>query len=146
MHHPTRGSLSEPFSRVPGGRLPGVWCGRLHMTSLHDHAPGGDLVFAGDLDGVQFRLLDLQMYNNDDEEKPDVPANDTVHGNWLKVETEQHEECFISAPGELIEGLQDYYAEQGDLFEVTRCAKSGSAQTDPYEVNLEDLEDDQSRL
>lgn len=115
------------------------------MTSLHDHTPGGDLVFAGELSGVQFRLLSLSLHNNDDDDKPDVPEGD-VHGNWLEVETDELGEAFLSAPGELIEELQTHEAEEGDLFEVTRCAKSGPKQTDPYEVNLEALEEDQSRL
>lgn len=115
------------------------------MTSLHDHSPGGDLVFAGDMSGVQFRLLDLALHNNDDDDKPDVPEGD-VHGNWLHVETDSEGEAYMNAPGELIEELQRLDAEQGDEFEVTRCAKSGPAQTDPYEVNLEAIEPDQSRL
>lgn len=113
--------------------------------SIHDYTPGGDLVFPGDAEGVQFRLIEDQRYNNDVDDLPDVPEGD-VRGNWLKVETEQHDECFISAPGELIEELQRLEAEPGDCFEITRCVKSGPKQTDPYEVNLEDVEPDQSRL
>lgn len=116
------------------------------MTNLHDHSPGGELVFGGDLEGTAFRLLDLTLHSNDDDEKPSVDANESVHGNWLKCQTEQHEEVFIYAPGELIEELQTYGAEEGDLFEVTRCVKSGPGQTDPYEVNLAELEADQDRL
>lgn len=115
------------------------------MSSLHDHSPGGDLVFAGELEGVQFRLLSVELHNNDDDDKPDVPEGD-VHGNWLEVETDEHGEAFLSAVGELIEELQRLEADEGDFFEVTRAVKTGPKQTDPYEVNLEELEADQSRL
>ena len=115
------------------------------MTNLHDHSPGGELVFGGDLSGTTFRLLDLTLYSNDDDEKPDVPANESVHGNWLKARTDEHDEVFIYAPGELVGELQQYEAEQGDVFEVTRCVKSGPGQTDPYEVNVTEVEADQDR-
>jgi len=113
--------------------------------NLHDHTSGGDLLFAGELTDVQFRLLDLSLYNNDDDEKPDVPEGD-VHGNWIRAKTDNTKEAYISAPGELIEELQRLEADQGDVFKVTRCDKSGPNQTDPYEVNLNRLEADQSRL
>lgn len=113
--------------------------------SIHDHDPGGELTFAGEAAGEQFRLQSLKLYNNDDDDKPDVPANESVHGNWIEVETERGDE-FLAAPGELIEELQRLDAKVGDLFEVARCEKSGPKQTDPYEVNLKELEDDQSRL
>lgn len=116
------------------------------MSSLHDHSPGGELVFGGELQGTEFRLLDLKLYSNDNDDKPDVPANDSVHGNWLKARTEKHDEVFIYAPGELIEELQQYGAEEGDAYEVTRCKKSGPGQTDPYEVNVAEIEPDQERL
>lgn len=115
------------------------------MSSLHEHSPGGDLLFPGEIEGVAFRLLSLELHNDDDEDKPDVPEGD-VHGNWLHVETDVEGEVFMSAPGELIEELQAYGAQEGDLYEVTRSAKSGPAQTDPYEVNLEQLEEEQDRL
>lgn len=118
---------------------------RRTMSSLHDHSPGGDLLFAGDLEGEVFRLLSVELFNNDDDDKKDVPEGD-VHGNWLLVGTDQYDEVYMSAPGELIEELQRLEAEEGDLFEVTRCEKSGTAQTDPYEVNLNELEGDQERF
>jgi hypothetical protein len=115
------------------------------MTNLHDHTPGGELIFAGEMEGVQFRLLSLELHNDDDDDKPDVPEGD-VHGNWLHVETDEAGEAYLSAPGELVEELQRLEAETGDVFEVTRCVKSGPAQTDPYEVNVEALEAEQGRL
>ena len=112
--------------------------------SLHDHTPGGDLIFPEDLSGTEFRLLDLELYSNDDDAKKNVPEGD-VHGNWLHVRTPRGE-FYMSAPGELIEELQRHAAEPGDHFEVTRAVKSGPKQTDPYEINVEDLDPDQSRL
>ena len=41
------------------------------------------------------------------------------------------------ALGEFVEELQSYENPMGLTYEVTRCEKSGSRQTDPYEVNLE---------
>lgn len=114
--------------------------------SIHDHNPGGELVFGGELEGTTFRLLKDQLYSNDDDELPDVPANESVHGNWIQASTERHDEVYLYAPGELIAELQDFAAEEGDVFEVTRCVKSGPDQTDPYEVNLDELEADQERL
>lgn len=115
------------------------------MSSLHDHSPGGDLLFAGEVSGVQFRLSSLALHNNDEEDKPDVPEGD-VHGNWLHVSSEKHDEAYLQAVGELIAELQRLGAEEGDEFEITRCKKSGPSQTDPYEVNLEEVDPDQSRL
>lgn len=115
------------------------------MSNLHDHTSGSDLLFPGDLSGVQFRLKSLSLHNNDDEEKPNLP-NEDVHGNWVKVETEQLGEAYMSAPGEFIEELQRLNAASGDLFKITRCVKSGPKQTDPYEVNIDSQEPDQVRL
>lgn len=120
------------------------------MSSLHDHQPGGDLIFPGELEGTVFRLREVTLYNPDDDEKPDPP--DTVDGspkfgNWLEVDAEGKEnKQLMAAPGELIGELQRLQADEGDVFEVTRAEKSGPKQSDPYEVNLEELEEDQERL
>lgn len=109
------------------------------MSDLHDYSGSGDYLFASNLSGIEFRLLSTTLYEGEDLEFD-------VHGKWLEVETDDFKEGYISAVGELIEELQRLDAEDGDLFEVTRCEKTGPKQTDPYEVNLEALEPDQSRL
>lgn len=116
------------------------------MTDLHDHSPGGDLVFPGDLDGTEFRLRTTTLH--DAEEGISLPGVDgsPEYGRWLYVDTHEAEQQLMSAPGELIQELQRLEASEGDPFVVTRCEKSGPDQSDPYEVNLEALEEEQARL
>lgn len=116
------------------------------VEGLHDADTGGpSLVFAGDASGVRFRLREESLYSaeevaeelgNDPEEGP------PQFGRWLPIEAES-EDAWMVAPGELIEELQRLEAEAGEVFEVTRCQKSGSRETDPFEVNLERRTDDQ---
>lgn len=113
---------------------------------ISDYTGGGDYLFAKNLSGIEFRLLETTLYDDDDDDCDDLPEEMDVHGKWLRVETEHFDDGYLSAVGELIEELKRHEAEAGDLFEVTRCEKSGRDQTDPYEVNVEALEPDQSRL
>lgn len=107
---------------------------------IGDYSGGGSYTFASNLSGIEFRLLEDKLYEGEDLEHD-------LHGRWLKVETEDFEEGYISAVGELIEELQRLEAEPGEMFEVTHCRKSGKEQTDPYEVNVARVTDpDQSRL
>lgn len=116
--------------------------------TLHDHNPGGDLIFASDATGTEFRLQSLKLFNNDDDEKRDLDSD--VYGNWIKIyDLDREIDRYMTAPGEMIEELQRLDAREGDGFRVTRCEKSGPEQTDPYEVNLEELSDEdlqQNRL
>lgn len=118
------------------------------MTSLHDHTPGGNLVFPSELSGTTFRLVEETLYSAEEAaEEPSVDG-EPQYGNWLLVHVaEDSSESFMTAPGELVQELQRLEAEPGEVFTVTRCQKSGSNQSDPYEVNMEEASDeDQERL
>lgn len=106
---------------------------------IQDYSGGGDYLFASNLSGIEFRLLSDEIIEADELEHD-------LHGNWLEVATEGFDSGHIAGVGELIEELQRLEAEPGDVFEVTRCKKSGPRDTDPYEVNLEAVEPDQTRL
>lgn len=118
-------------------------------TDLSDASTGGaSLVFAGDASGARFRLREAVLY--DAEEVRDELGHDDddppQYGRWLPVEIEE-EDAWMVAPGELIEELQRLEAEPGEVLEITRIEKSGSAETDPFEVNVERKADaDQTRF
>lgn len=104
---------------------------------------GTSLVFADDANGVRFRLREAVLYDasevrgNLGAEADGTPQ----YGRWLPVEIEG-DDAWLLAPGELIEELQAVEAEDGELFEVTRCEKAGNGETDPWEVNLDRISDD----
>jgi hypothetical protein len=50
-------------------------------------------------------------------------------------------DVWLVAVGELIQELQRFENPESTIFRVTRCEKSGPAQTDPYEVNVEPVDD-----
>lgn len=117
---------------------------------LHEASTGGpSLVFAGDATGVRFRLREVSLYEAAevaDEIGNDPDEGPPSFGRWLPVEVED-DDAWMVAPGEMVEELQRQEAEAGEKYEVTRCQKAGSQETDPYEVNLEELSDDaQTRL
>lgn len=109
-------------------------------TNLDEASTGGsELVFASDLQGTVFKLAEAAVYDAD-EVRDELGDEDTpAFGRWLPVEVSDGE-AWLNAVGELVEELQDAEAESGDGFQVTRCQKSGSEETDPYEVNLEETE------
>lgn len=115
---------------------------------LHDHTPGGKLIFPSDMEG-EYRLLETTLYNPEDDDKPDPDDSmgQPKYGNWLKVEPGNRDDAhLLRAVGELVQELQRIEVQKGDAFEVTRCVKAGPNQSDPYEVNVEGLEDGQDRL
>lgn len=149
---PTRGSLSDPFPRCPAretGRGPVLRRLRLMPTDLSNASTGGtSLLFQDDAAGCRFRLKEAQIY--DAEEVRDQlghgPDDPPAYGRWLSVEVESSD-AWLVAPGEMVDELQRLGAASGEVFEVTRIEKSGTAETAPYEVNLEKLSDDaQTRL
>lgn len=96
------------------------------------------LYFADDLPDLEFQLLEAVVY--DAEEVRDITGDDNPQfGRWLSVAVGDDDECWLVAVGELIQELQHANASAGDRYKVTRCEKSGADETDPYEVNLEDL-------
>lgn len=115
-------------------------------TNLADAKTGGsDLIFASDAEGTEFRLTEPAVYEAE-EVRDEIGDDETpAFGRWIPIETPDGD-GWLNAVGELVEELQTFDAEEGDLFEVSRCEKSGGGETDPYEVNLVEVEPDQSRL
>lgn len=118
-------------------------------TDIDDASTGGAaLIFADEAAGCRFRLREASIYDAE-EVRDDLGHDDDAppkYGRWLPVEISD-EDCWLVAPGELIEELQRLEAEVGVVYEITRIEKSGSGETDPFEVNLERKADvDQTRL
>jgi hypothetical protein len=153
---PKRGTLSRPFSGLPG-RLGKVRVRETASmpTDLSEAETGGiDLYFADDLEGETFTLRDSAVYEAE-EVRQEVGGDVPKFGRWLPVEAtdkngQSHGDGWTVAVGELIEELQGLAADPGVIpWTVTACRKSGPDQTDPYEVNVEahdGTEVDQDRL
>jgi hypothetical protein len=113
-------------------------------TNLEDASTGSDdLYFADDLSGIEFKLREAAVYDADEvSDDGEVPE----FGRWLPA-TVDDRDCWLVAVGELVSELQRYEDTVGVTFAITRCEKSGTRQTDPYEVNVEQAGDTgQSRL
>jgi len=112
-------------------------------TDLSEAQTGGvDLLFADDLQGTVFQMSEASVYEAK-EVRESVDGNTDVpkFGKWIPVETDDGE-AFAVAVGELIEELQRFENPLAVTVEVTRCEKSGTDETAPYEVNLETVEGD----
>jgi hypothetical protein len=114
-------------------------------TDLSDAETGGiDLYFADDLEGMSFYLRDPSIYDAE-EVRDEIDSDIPKFGRWIPVHTcdgngKTTGTGWIVAVGELIEELQRYDDPVEDPVSVTRCEKSGTEQTDPYEVNTEKLD------
>jgi len=105
-------------------------------TDLKDAQTGGiDLLFADDLQGTEFQLRE-EAVSTAEEVRDEIGNDIPEFGKWMPVSTEDGD-AWAVALGEFVEELQSYENPMGLTYEVTRCEKSGSRQTDPYEVNLE---------
>lgn len=116
---------------------------------LDDATTGGaQLIFPDDAEGVRFRLREASVYDADEvrEELGQEDNGTPAYGRWLPVEIEE-KDCWLNAPGEMIEELQQIEAEPGEVLEVTRLEKSGPGETDPFEANVSRKADaNQTRL
>lgn len=116
-----------------------------------DASTGADgFIFPSDLEGTRFRLVEDALYDaaevreqlydgeaiEDDheaEEAGQVPA----YGRWYPVHAIGYdEEQWLAAPGELIDELKTWDDPADASYRVGRCRKSGSGESDPYEVNV----------
>jgi len=105
-------------------------------TDLDDYETGGtELLFSGDLEGATLSLRDMAVYEAE-EVREEVGGDVPKFGNWLPVETEDGDGWAV-ALGELVEEIKQYENPVAVTFKVTRCEKSGTKQTDSYEVNTE---------
>jgi len=101
-----------------------------------------DLYFAAELDeqAPELSLVEYAVYTAD-EVRDEIENDDTPsYGNWIPVQdgnTGTTERAFCQAPAELIEELQTRDLAPGDVFQITRCERSGPEDHDPYEVNVE---------
>lgn len=105
-------------------------------TDLSEAQTGGvDLLFADDLQGTEFELREEAVYTAE-EVREEIDNDIPEFGKWMPVSTADGDGWAV-ALGEFVEELQTYENPMGVTYKVTRCEKSGSRQTDPYEVNLE---------
>lgn len=105
-------------------------------VDLEDHDTGGiELLFADDLEGTTLKLREASVYEAE-EVRSEVGGDIPKFGNWLPVETDDGD-AWAVALGEFVDELKTYENPMALTFTVTRCEKSGTDQTDPYEVNVE---------
>lgn len=111
------------------------------MPTDIDEASTGhpDLLFPDELQGCRFTLLDTGLYDAE-EVQSQLDSNGDVDtpqfGRWLHAEVDGFDgPMWVSCPGELLEELQRAETKVGQTWKVTRCKKSGTADTAPYEVN-----------
>jgi hypothetical protein len=110
-------------------------------TDLSEAQTGGvDLLFADDLTGTEFQLRESAVYGAE-EVREEVDTDIPKFGDWLPA-TVDGNDAWLVALGELVEELQGYENPLSLTLEVTRCQKSGTDQTDPYEVNVEVVDGD----
>jgi hypothetical protein len=95
------------------------------------------------LEGETFCLRESAVYEAA-EVREETDTDTPEFGDWVPV-TPVHKngddrghDGWAVAVGELIECLQQSDADLTTVpFTITRCQKSGSAQTDPYEVSMD---------
>jgi len=141
MHPPERGTLSCPLLSGRGPETVPGWVRRRTMPEDLKTASTGsnDLYFADDLEGTEFRLRGAAVWSAEEVREAEggtVPE----FGRWLPA-TVDGRDVWLVAVGELIQELQRFDNPESTVFDITRCQKSGTAQTDPYEVNVEPVSD-----
>lgn len=105
-------------------------------TDFEDYETGGvELLFADELEGTRFSIRRPGVYEAE-EVREEVNGDIPKFGDWLAVETDDGD-AWAVAVSELVEEIKIYENPMAVDLEVTRCAKSGNEQTDPYEVNTE---------
>lgn len=110
-------------------------------TELDEAQTGGiELLFADDLPGTEFQLRESAVYEAE-EVREELDLDIPEFGKWIPV-TVDGEDCWIPAYGEVVEELQVFENAMAPELKVTRCEKSGSKSTDPYEVNIETVDGD----
>jgi len=110
-------------------------------VDLSEAQTGGvDLLFADDLSGTEFQLREASVYTAE-EVREEIDNDIPEFGKWMPVTTADGD-AWAVALGEFVDELKAYENPMGLTFEVTRCQKSGAKQTDPYEVNLEQVDGD----
>ena len=127
---------------VAGGETHRVTVRRRTMpVDLSEAQTGGvDLLFADNVSGTVFELREASVYQAE-EVREEIDGDIPKFGKWMPVTT-ANGDAWIVALGELVDELKTYDNPMGVTFDVTRCEKSGSQQTDPYEVNLEVVDGD----
>jgi hypothetical protein len=105
-------------------------------TSFDEYETGGtELLFADDLEGTVFTIRKDGIYEAE-EVRSEIGGDVPKFGNWFPVTTNDGD-AWVVALGELVDEIKAYENPIGIEIKVTRCEKTGSEQTDPYEVNTE---------
>lgn len=107
-----------------------------------------ELVFPDGLEGTVFRVESTLMYPA--EEVREETGNEVPEfGDWVKAQIHTGEDWnmgWIVGLSEVEQWLANE-AETNKTYELTRAEKTGVSQTDPYEVNIETVsEEDQQRF
>jgi hypothetical protein len=111
-------------------------------TDLSESVTGStELVFPDDANG-QYRLRERTVYDADEvrtELETDIPK----YGVWLPVEIDG-DDAWLSAPSELRSTLVEDEVRAGELFEIVTMRQDGIDQSDPYKVEVQYPESDET--
>lgn len=130
---------------------PGLVRRRTMPVKTADASTGADgFIFPDDLEGTRFHLVEDALYDASEVRESlydnrAIEADEEAHeqgqvpafGRWYPVDVPGHEDDqWMIAPGELVDELKTWDDPAGARLKVTRCRKSGSRESDPYEVNV----------
>jgi hypothetical protein len=106
-------------------------------TDLADANTGrATLLFADDLQGTDIRLRETAVYEAE-EVQSQIDSGIPRYGTWLPVETPDDAQAWAVALGELVGEMQQLDDPTGGMHRIVRCEKSGTKQTDHYDVDVE---------
>lgn len=108
-----------------------------------------ELVFPDSLEGLEFQVREALLYSAEEvreETGSDVPE----FGDWIPVRTKVNgtmQDGWMVGLSELDQWLANTENPESGIWVISRAEKSGTSQTDPYEINVEKLDQsDQGRL
>jgi hypothetical protein len=102
-----------------------------------------ELVFPDDATG-QYSLQKRSVYDAA-EVRTELDSDVPQYGDWLPVEIlDENREGWLIAPSRLRAELLDAEIRVGEVFQIETMTKTGNGQSDPYRVELNYPERDQS--
>lgn len=102
-----------------------------------------ELVFTDGLEGTVFSIPRTPAIYTAEEVREATDNDVPEFGDWLKVRLPQlDEDGWLVAVSELEQWVAKTENVTAGTYEVTKCEKTGTAQTDPYEVQVETITND----
>ena len=97
-----------------------------------------EIVFADDLQNQEFSLREAAVYSADEVreiEETEIPK----YGRWLPVTVGDEQEAWLVGISALLAKVQEYENPVAPTFRVTSIEKTGTQDSDPYQVELEQV-------